>query len=374
MSTGADGENYRPDGANKATWFGGGDFTYDAGLSALASVMLEEIIMPTANNVPLLGLPPLQGAEQIINLWSVYFKFNNGRFFANAEYDWNTIDIPLIPAQGPHLEQYHVFTELGMMCGPSKVSAMWAQGSGPVRNNGSSDDLLTGTFVGWMGPTPRSIARGPSTIRSLIRIRTLMFGVYSGGNQVFNGLFIGDDGKGMLSDVFAFAGRLDYAVAANLNVWASYMWAHRLETYGTYMGQYYSDGRDTTDARFQASTALNGDTNMTGQFPGPPAAAGATMRQRFRNNVGIPNAQLWDERYATDGYLGWEVNLGCDWKLLENLTLKTRYAYWQPGPWFSFAYQALGTKPGDPTTYSANAYIGLRDPIQAFEGSFMINF
>ncbi len=77
--------------------------------------------------------------------------------------------------------------------------------------------------------------------------------------------------------------------------------------------------------------------------------------------------------YVPDGFLGWEINLGCDWKLLENLTLKTRYAYWQPGQWFNLAYQAVVPIVGSGTV-TTFGYLGQRDPIQAFEGSFMINF
>ena len=35
--------------------------------------------------------------------------------------------------------------------------------------------------------------------------------------------------------------------------------------------------------------------------------------------------------------LGWEVSVGVDWKLLENLTTRLRGAYWQPGGWFKYA-------------------------------------
>jgi len=38
-----------------------------------------------------------------------------------------------------------------------------------------------------------------------------------------------------------------------------------------------------------------------------------------------------------DTNLGWELNLGIVWKLLENWQLYLRGAYWQPGKWFNFA-------------------------------------
>ncbi len=208
------------------------------GLSALASVMSVE----TFTGIFTTHRQARNGGEQLINLWSAYFKFNNGRFFANAEYDWVNIDMPsmgLYPGQGPHIEEYHSFVELGMMCGPAKLAGMWAQSSGPVKNNWSSGDL-NATAVATLnrGYNPKTYSTWAIDWQVLDPYQYLMFGVYCGGNQVFNGLFLGDDGKGMMSDAFAFAGSLDYAVAANLNVWGSYMWAHRLEKYGTYMGQY----------------------------------------------------------------------------------------------------------------------------------------
>ena len=38
-----------------------------------------------------------------------------------------------------------------------------------------------------------------------------------------------------------------------------------------------------------------------------------------------------------DDDLGWEVNVGLDWALLEGLELNTRFSYWQPGKWFNYA-------------------------------------
>ena len=38
-----------------------------------------------------------------------------------------------------------------------------------------------------------------------------------------------------------------------------------------------------------------------------------------------------------DDALGWEISVGTYWKLLENLTVQLRRAYWQPGGWFKYA-------------------------------------
>ena len=50
--------------------------------------------------------------------------------------------------------------------------------------------------------------------------------------------------------------------------------------------------------------------------------------------------------YVDDSNLGWEAQLGVDWKLLENMSVMTRYAYWQVGPWFDQAYAVVGINNG----------------------------
>ena len=141
------------------------------------------------------------------------------------------------------------------------------------------------------------------------------------------------------------------AVASNLNVWGSYIWAHRLENFRTYLGHYNS-------------------LAMT--------ASGPFERAPFQTNLGwTPGAGTGPYGYVPNGYLGWELGLGIDWKLLEGLTYRARYAYWQPGDWFNYAYQAVtplqvtGT-PWNGVTF--NGYLGTRDTIHAFEGNLIIDF
>ena len=35
--------------------------------------------------------------------------------------------------------------------------------------------------------------------------------------------------------------------------------------------------------------------------------------------------------------LGWEVDLGIVWQLLDGYAVSALFGYWQPGPWFSYA-------------------------------------
>lgn len=78
------------------------------------------------------------------NTWVTvaYMKYNNGRFFANAEYSWANVDryypagaLAALGVGELHVEAYNVFTEAGFTVGPAKFSAMWAQSSGQVLNN-----------------------------------------------------------------------------------------------------------------------------------------------------------------------------------------------------------------------------------------------
>jgi hypothetical protein len=72
-----------------------------------------------------------------------------------------------------------------------------------------------------------------------------------------------------------------------------------------------------------------------------------------------------------DGYLGWEANIGVDWKLLEGMNMHVAYAYWQPGDWFTQAYRAVGMRGGAAVE---DGLVAGRDAIQAINGSLMINF
>jgi hypothetical protein len=38
-----------------------------------------------------------------------------------------------------------------------------------------------------------------------------------------------------------------------------------------------------------------------------------------------------------DNNLGWELNTGFDWNLLQNWVVSASFGYWQPGKWFNFA-------------------------------------
>lgn len=155
--------------------------------------------------------------------------------------------------------------------------------------------------------------------------------------------FVADE-RGMMTDAYCYAGRLDYAIASNLNLWVSYIWAHRLERAGTFFGQYQSSG----------SLAAGSIPNL----------------QQFYALAGRSFGTGHD--YVSDGFIGWEMNVGTHWKLLENVTLKARYSYWQPGGWFTEAYQSVVLMPGGEAVTAG--VLHSRDAIHAVRTSLSIEF
>jgi hypothetical protein len=286
------------------------------------------------------ALQPALDENTLVNL--LFFKYNNGRFFANAEYSWANVDthfptrtiaeVPNAPAV--HLEAYHFFSEWGCYAGPAKLSLMYALSSGPVLNNGNPTKVYGAYPINYQAMEPYEF---------------LMFNTYAGGNSggwnSTDVTFVSDE-HGMMSDAYAFAGRLDYAVASNLNAYGSYIWAHRLERAGFLNGLV----RDTGNGQQAESASL---------FVLP----GTVFMSRYGGTI----------PYVPDGFIGWEANVGVDWKLLENLTFKTRYSYWQPGDWFTFAYQAWGRLPGTATP-SDGVIVKGRSPINAFQVSLLATF
>ena len=107
-----------------------------------------------------------------------------------------------------------------------------------------------------------------------------------------------------MRDAFVLAARLDYAVAANLNLALSLFRADRT-----------SHGY---------SWACIGPNAGVGAFPGTPDGNIDLNLNRYPGSPNIP-----------DGSLGTEIGLSMDWKLLEGLVLGINAAYWKPGAWFT---------------------------------------
>jgi hypothetical protein len=372
-----------PDGEHKNEWFNGLIITYDAGefSCGIGEIWRHDHRGYAAGAG---GVAQQQARDDSTFIGIGYFKFNNGRFFANGEYAWVNIDryfpyangnngsaqmvdpLALVKAAGVtndlggaplYLEGYHLFTEFGMMAGPTKLSLMYALASGNVL----PADRQIATH--WLIPANSGFNYTKRYVPFAINYQAtepyefLMFNTYAGGNNggwnpnsrsAATGVTSVDvsftyDEHGQMTDAYCFAGRLDYAVAANLNVFGSYIWAHRLERQGTYAGQF-----NETGSAVLMGGPLNGGNNFMTQYGGTTP-------------------------FVPDGFIGWEVNAGADWKLLEGMTFKARYSYWQPGEWFNYAYQAFGTLPNG-TVGVPSAIVKDRSAINAFQASVLITF
>ncbi|MGO8878542.1 MAG: hypothetical protein ACLQMS_03390 [Desulfomonilaceae bacterium] len=363
------------DGGLHATTFWGLLFTYQNGPvdigGGLVGQVLWHIGQANGQNSGAPNRAVLYGAGQnqisttfhfatrdmALAVYQTYAKYNNGRFFANVEYDWGNQDLYYIGqaagsgagfpnSGGPalYLEGSQFFSEIGALCGPAKLAFMFAWSGGTCLNNNN--------------PTKRFVGL-PIDNQATDAYNYLMFHTYAGGNNGgwsnANAINFTPAEDGQMLDAYALAARLDYAVAANLNVWGSYMWASRVEENGFYAGG--------TNYNGTAGNTNQVNAQLWKQLVMPGAGAAANMNP-----------------FVDDNNLGWEAQLGVDWKLLENMSVLSRYAYWQPGPWFDQAYAVVGNSNG--VTYpngtegvgAVGAYMQGRSAIQAFTTSVMIDF
>lgn len=323
-----DGWNTAPDRAEKRNFYAASGAIYSSGPLELGLIGLGSAYHANAHeSSPLFANAPF---DEWLRIGIAYTKYSNGRLFLNAEFAAMNVDIRPLNQLPQYGMARHIFTEIGALAGSAKLSLMFAHTTGFALNDPN--------------PTRSNLPFAINYV-ALAPYEWLMFDTYAGGN---NGGWVGvtfpltNDEHGQLADAYAFATRLDYAVASNLNLWASYIWAHATEQNGGYAGGTASDGSlgNTNEAAAQAWKRANG----FGPNPNP---------------------------YVDDGFLGWEVNTGIDWKLLENLTMNLRWALWQPGPWFDQGYQAVTRRGG---AVVENGLMVGRDPIIAFEAKMRIDF
>jgi len=249
---------------------------------------------------------------------TTYAKYNNGRFFFNAELDWNhqtnrntrfrstgALDLRLQSLPGPsnsYMENWRAVAEGGFICGPAKLALLYGWAAGPDRRHGAQIDR-TGLITA-AGAATNGVRRASSFSNTgLYRPYSLLMVYAYGLGTHING----DSGNGYVEDASTYAARLDYAVASNLNAYLSFFWADRVSQSGYGWGF--------------IKPVLPAASN------GFPAGTIALFHDTARANApSIPDTNL-----------GYEFGAGVDWKLLEGLLLNVSTAYWQPGQWFSWA-------------------------------------
>ncbi len=273
----------------------------------------------------------------------LYLKYNNGRIVLNAEADWYYRTIKYQPAmdgfipgpgydmngtgyrpgsskpgnyQPPYIESWRYMVEFGVYAGPAKVSLLLAHMPGPDRRHGVLIDRQ-----------PYVQAVEESGFQVFYPYNILMGKYYRAGVNSYRDM--------SASNVVGL--RSNYMVASNLDIISSVMVVRRS-----------SDG--------YGWGYVMPDPNKFGYVA-------------FKNagNFDIPTPNIVERD------LGWEMDVGIVWKLLENWRLYMRGAYWQPGKWFNYACVDKSvpnwynlTNPSSDNNYGINPNRTI-DPILGFE-------
>jgi hypothetical protein len=255
-----------------------------------------------------------------------FAKFNNGRVYLNLEADWyyrtnrfgkseagiaapqefDSTDGRGSVFRPTYVESWRHMAEIGVLAGPARISFLYAFLPGPDRRRGvlidrqpyilGPDVANTGLFrpysfilnAGYASGAGAGFEAFDSTVTS--------------GRDALN-----HEGEGYMSDASVLALRLDYAAAANLNVFASVLHANRV-----------SDGYGWGFIKPRRNWGTN---TATVNF----------IRQ------GVDPLTYDPAPTIPDKDLGWEVDLGMSWQLLEGWTLHMNTGYWRPGRWWNFA-------------------------------------
>ncbi len=223
------------------------------------------------------------------NRWShdtiYYLKYFNGSFFLNAELDhfWQ-YECGRLKWWDDDENAFMYGVELGGIAGPLKITASYFRATG--------DDISTRETNEDAGTSGGGISS--CYVRNWAYLMEYRYGTGSGFNAA---------GEGSPTNVHHVGVRADYALAANLNVYAlgvgcwrdaaqTFRWGgdglYRVRIYDNFELAYYADA----------------------------------LRRP------VP---------ATNDSIGWEVDTGFQWRLLENLTWSMTAAFWKPGEWWGFA-------------------------------------
>lgn len=287
------------------------------------------------------GVPPTPDRVLDSNFFhgTVFLKYYDGRFFFNAEAAWlywtdhvtgpGVMASPLTDASiadfvtaanyasplfypptflpSPrYTEQWRYMVQTGLLAGPSKLTLLYAWSPGPDRRNGQLIDRQSTAFV-WH-PTFDTFLGNYDVFRPFSFIFTYNYG---SGFDAYN-LSL----DGYLRDAQILAVRLDYAVAANLNVYGTFVYANRTS---------HGYGWGCISPLVHTASGIGTPDNVDGNV-------------HFNLNGNIGNTlPLATPPNIPDTALGYEVNAGADWQLLEGFTTGMLVGYWQPGKWFNFA-------------------------------------
>jgi hypothetical protein len=271
-------------------------------------------------------------------------KFNNGRLFANAEVDWfnrwrsgrGTAENSLLVREGRDNTAWIYGAEIGCFGGPSKVTVNY------VRATGDDPSTRHTTEISEQGDSGVTACY----MKEWGYLMYYMYGTGDGWDAA---------GYGQPTNFQHVGGKLDYAIAANLNIAGVFAYAWRDQPTSYRLGGNY---------RLGIQPWLNEDIRQS-------------QLGTFRGHAVPDSARV----------IGWEADVAVDWKILENLTWRTIGAYWQPGNWWSYAYPntaaiyRAGVAPNSNSTSSAaGEALAIRgigrtiDPLMSVETSILVSF
>jgi hypothetical protein len=305
-------------------------------------------------STPAIGLTGNEG-------W-VYIRYDNQRFFIQAEADWyyrtvrfqrsvlGNFVVPLSAGtiligentdgsgsifRPQYTESWRYSIEAGFLSGPFRVAFLYAFVPGPDRRHGVLIDkqaVIMNPFL----PNFEAIIYHPDHGNStLFRSYSSIFvDDYGSGVGALN-----RSGEGYLVDASVLAARCDYAIAANLNVYASFFHAVRVSH-----GYGWGAIRPVLVPNAGFAAVLRPVRNFTAPSPSIP-----------------------------DNALGWEVGVGLDWKLFQSLSMSLTAAYWEPGAWFKFACVDRSVLGWNDATGTRVAPWGV-NPDRAIDGIFGLNY
>lgn len=309
----ADKNANRPVDVAGGTTYDAGSFSFGAGgryfrfRTGPESATFQGTDDPT-NPTGRLGVIPVDTAA---THGSVSAKYNNGTVFANIEtawlFGWTRRQRWLSAASGivadgsgrsrfapDYIEHGRCMAEFGAFAGPVKLSFLWAWIGGPDRRHGIKSDRQGDL---------RFLSQFSNV--SLFKPYSLLLSyTYGGGN---NSITV-DSRHGYMTDANCYGVRLDYALASNLNIFGTIFSADRVS---------HGYGWGFVRPEYCASCT-------------PPRFTGAVQYSEADDFAGANPA-------IPDASLGYEVDWGFGWKLLEHYTLNAAFGLWQPGKWFSFA-------------------------------------
>lgn len=265
----------------------------------------------------------------------LYFKYNNGRFFFNAEADfWFRTDRHQVSQFGTFyftpdntdgsgslfapqfVESWRYGLEFGALCGPAKVTFLYSWLPGPDRRHGVLIDRQP-VVVNQLNRAVIGYDPDRANVSVFRPYSMLLSSAYGSGVNAFSRA-----NTGYMVDASIIAARADYSVAANLQTYCSLLYATRV-SHGYGWGY------------------IRPDSTTKGPFVTPliPAERGpnGNIQYGIRGTFAAPSPAI------PDNGLGWEINAGLSWQLLDSWTLNVAAGYWKPGKWFSFACVDKGT-------------------------------